>query len=279
MKTEVAKVGTESKCETIHDKVVFKRRSTFFPTALALLVVFLFVMGAPSTSSAEGISSFSPAAWDYGDIALGESASQIFTLVSGGLCGGAPVTTSLTIYAIYLAVEPGGSPYEGEAFEITAYPGSYTVAAGESRDIEVTFAPPSIGSHDVYLYILSNACDGNAEITPLLEGIGVPDEGDPTELMADLLDFFDVSVAEGTVVGEGPGASSSGRLKAFGNMLAAADDLIAGGEFGLACQQLQDAYDRADGIQPPPDFIDGEGQASVSAMIVDVMEGLGCPSS
>ncbi len=240
-------------------------------------VIAAIMLAAASSASAQGLASYYPVSWDYGDVALGESAVQIFTIESGGLCGGVPATIALTVYVVMLSPDPvGSSLYEGDAFQITGYPSSYTVPASESRDIEVTFAPSSLGMHEAYLYFLSNACDGNAEIALPIQGNGVPDEGDPTELMAELFDFLDTSVSDGSVVGDGPGSSAPGRLKAFGNMLEAADDLIASDEIGLACVQLQDALDRTDGMHPPPDFVGGEDKGVLELMVLDVMETLGC---
>lgn len=249
---------------------------------LASGLLIAAVMLAPTVNVfAEGIAGYSPLSWDYGDLTMGDTAVQIFSIESGGLCGGDPVTTDLTIYAIYLGETPGGSPwpYEGDAFAITAYPSSYTVTVGTFADIEVTFFASSLGLHEAYVYVLSNACNdvGNAEISIPIQGNVVPDEADPTELMADLLAFLDSSAGEGSLVGDGPGRSAAGRLKAFGNMLEAADDLIAAGEFELACGQLQDALDRTDGLRPPPDFVDGEHKVMLALKISDVMNALGCP--
>ena len=95
--------------------------------------------------------------------------------------------------------------------------------------------------------------------------------------MAELIDSVETFVAAGTLVGSGPGGSASGRLNAFQNMLNAADDHIEDGNYALACEQLQDARNRADGIHPPPDFVTGPARAEVEAMIAEVMTELGCP--
>jgi ELWxxDGT repeat protein len=146
----------------------------------------------------------------------------------------------------------------------------------DAVEVEVTYAPVDVGAHDAALQIISDSYPPTDVFNVPLQGTGVSEEGEPTELMTELIAFFDTSVAEGLVVGEGPGNSANGRLKAFGNMLDAADDLIAAGDFAGACEQLQDAYDRADGAHPPPDFIGGEKRDDVAAQILDVMSALEC---
>lgn len=57
-------------------------------------------------------------------------------------------------------------------------------------------------------------------------GVGVEAGGDPSELMAEAIAFFEASSLDGTLYGSGPGKSAGGRLGALGNMLNAARDLI-----------------------------------------------------
>ena len=67
-----------------------------------------------------------------------------------------------------------------------------------------------------------------------------------------------------------------GRLKALRNMIEAAGDLIAAGDYEVACQQLQDAYDRCDGEFPPPDFVEGDAADDLATMILELMADLVC---
>jgi len=70
-----------------------------------------------------------------------------------------------------------------------------------------------------------------------------------------ILNFFDASVADGSLVGNGPGNSAEGRKNALRNMIEAACDLIDDGYIKDACQQLLDAYQRTDSLSRPPDFV------------------------
>jgi hypothetical protein len=90
-----------------------------------------------------------------------------------------------------------------------------------------------------------------------------------------VMSFFDISVQTGTLVGNGPGNSANGRLKALRNMLAAAANLIASGDTGEAITQLRDAYLRTDGNLEPPDFVKGAAAAALATKIQEVIALLG----
>ena len=77
-------------------------------------------------------------------------------------------------------------------------------------------------------------------------------------------------------MGEGPGRSADKRLNALRNMLEAAAELIDAGLYGLACEQLWDAYGKCDGDPRPPDFVSGAARAELAGMIQDVIDSLGC---
>ena len=96
------------------------------------------------------------------------------------------------------------------------------------------------------------------------------------EQIADILDFFDESVADGNLVGDGPGNSAENRLNALRNMIEAEGNLIDAELIEDACWQLQDAYNRTDGESPPPDFVTGDAAAELAGMIEELMESLGC---
>lgn len=48
-----------------------------------------------------------------------------------------------------------------------------------------------------------------------LSGTGVEEEPPPSEQIADILEFFDASVANGTQVGDGSGKSAQGRRQSI----------------------------------------------------------------
>jgi len=100
----------------------------------------------------------------------------------------------------------------------------------------------------------------------------------PGELAPSLIASFEKDITDGSLVGSGAGNSARGRLKAFGNMLNAADDLIQAGDYTRACTLLTDAYNRVDGDAPPPDFVNGAAREEIRDMInrlLDVLAALG----
>jgi hypothetical protein len=56
------------------------------------------------------------------------------------------------------------------------------------------------------------------------------------------------------------------------NMIEAVSDLIQNGDKETACQQLWDAYEKTDGIVPPPDFVQGEAAQELAQMIMDLYQ-------
>jgi hypothetical protein len=101
----------------------------------------------------------------------------------------------------------------------------------------------------------------------------------PLHYAEQILSFFDTSVTDGTLTGEGPGKSADGRLKARRNMIESARDLIAAGKLGEAYQQLVDAYKKTDGDSHIPDFVSGEAAAELAQMILDLENSLMQPAS
>jgi hypothetical protein len=92
----------------------------------------------------------------------------------------------------------------------------------------------------------------------------------------DILYVVDEFVEDGTLVGEGPGASAENRLNALVNMLEEAAYLIEEGLYEEACDQLWDAYRKCDGDPRPPDFVTGDTADDLAEMILVAMNELGC---
>jgi hypothetical protein len=122
------------------------------------LLIGLAVLAAPLSASAQCIE-VTPESWDYGDVKVGTSESQVFTIES---CA----STSLLIFEIEITDDNSG------AFSITSAPPTpCIIPGGETRDVEVTFTPPSLGAHDAFLYIISDAPSSDIYIN--LSGVGV----------------------------------------------------------------------------------------------------------
>jgi hypothetical protein len=124
--------------------------------------------------------------------------------------------------------------------------------------------------------VVSDMKGGSATATLNYEVLSEPI---PTVSIADILAFFDTSVANGSLVGNGPGRSAERRLNALRNQIEAAGDLIEDGLIEEACQQLMVAYTRADGEVPPgspPDFIEGPHASELAVMIQNLRISLDC---
>ena len=91
-----------------------------------------------------------------------------------------------------------------------------------------------------------------------------------------VIEFFDASVADVVLEGEGPGNSANARLNALRNMLEMAGDLIEIPDIEGACVQLKAAMEKCDGDPLQPDFVTGPAAPELCAMISDLMAELGC---
>ena len=124
---------------------------------LALLIGLGLLVAAVS-ASAQCID-VTPESWDYGDVKVGTGKSQIFTIENCASVG-------LTVYIIEIREDATG------AFTITSAPPCPQIIPGwESREVEVTFTPPSLGAHEAFLYIFSNAPGNHIYIS--LSGVGI----------------------------------------------------------------------------------------------------------
>jgi len=224
-------------------------------------IVAVALLSAPGTARAQivvGHMSVFPAEYDFGDVVVGQGVPAVFTI--SNINGEPLVVTSIEVVS------------EGEAsFSVVsdAPPPPIIIAdGGEPIDVVVLFAPMSLGVHSAELRIISFEGDVSVD----LQGAGVADEPS-AEIMDEIIEFFETADVEGT----GPGGSADNRLRAFGHMLDAADDLVASGDYGAACDQLWSAYLHADGAMLPPDFIsDSPDKAELAAMLLDIMDLLMC---
>jgi hypothetical protein len=119
--------------------------------------------------------------------------------------------------------------------------------------------------------------DGSTWILPIgnLSFVLYGEEPIPPTIEA-VLKFFDASVADVTLEGEGPGKSAEARLNALRNMLEMAGDLIEIGDIEGACWQLKAALEKCDGDPLQPDFVTGEAVTELYNKILELMEELEC---
>lgn len=91
-----------------------------------------------------------------------------------------------------------------------------------------------------------------------------------------ILEFFDESVADGTLEGNVPGRSGKKRLKVFRNMIVKTAHLIDCGKMKRGCKKLYWLYNRCDGLPKPKDFVAGPAAPELADMIEDFMYELEC---
>ena len=136
--------------------------------------------------------------------------------------------------------------------------------------VEFEEPPSPIGLENIIYFV------DNFQIESFGETLFFEDFEPLTATIADTLAFFDTSVADSTLVGNGPGKSADGRKGALRNMIELAGDLIEDGLYDEACEQLWDAYRKCDGEPIPPDFVTGSAASVLSEMITDLMAELAC---
>jgi beta propeller repeat protein len=202
----------------------------------------------------------SPLAIDFGQIGLAESATAIVTVTNLGV-------GTLYVYELGLV----GAP----EFTLGAVALPLAIPTNITADLTVTFEPTAENMFFAELSLITNDGDETFFAIPIAgEGVIIPVP--PAEQIVEILAFTDASVANGTLAGDGPGNSGNGRLGALWNMIRAAGEDIALGDIQSACTQLEDAYDRTDGLSPPPDFVSGPAADDLAEMIVLLKETLGC---
>jgi hypothetical protein len=205
-----------------------------------LILALAVVVGFPVVGL--GNWKVSPESYDFGDVEVGASSSCEFTITN---------------------LDPNNSM-------TNAPPYNYTVPAGASVNIEVTFHPTCIELSSAYLQVYVPDGDPVTSYLPLT-GNGVDSEPPPEQVIQDILDFVDASVAAGKLSGSGPGNSANGRLNALINMVESAGDLMEDGDYETAYDQLETVYEKCDGETPPPDFVEGEAREELAGMISDLM--------
>ena len=210
------------------------------------------------TSTPVGDIDVSPATLNFGDVDVGGTSLMIVTVTN-------TASGLLEVSSIELKV---GSDPEFSILDVSPeVPTSLSLAG--VVDVMIELAPTAEVDLVATLEVMSDDPD-ESTVEVDLSGHGVPFD----EQAMELLDLFD-SLG---LVGAGQGKSGPRRLAALRNMIEAAGDLIDGGLFDDACDQLLDALHRTDGEFPPPDFVE-EGQAAseLAAGIEDLLDNLGCP--
>jgi len=199
--------------------------------------------------------------WDFGDVEVGQIAIVLVQIFNYG-------TADLNVSSVTIA---------GDAdFTITDGPATPLVIAPNTSigvDFEITYAPATEAPAAAVVTIVSDDEDESI-IDVALSGVGIVIVVPPTQQIQDILDYFDASVIDGTLVGYGPGNSASKRLKALRNMIESASDLINASAYAQAIDQLESIAKKTDGVSKPQDFVVGGAAAVLNTMINDLIADL-----
>ncbi len=207
----------------------------------------------------------SPLVYDFGEVETGTSSSFIVSISNVGFVG---------FLSGHIYFEEGSNP------DFTSVPSTIPILidAGQTLDVVLTYTPSNIGIVEGTLLIESNDLD-EPLVAIELTGTGVSYEAPPSQQINDILTFIDVSIANETLVGTGPGNSALNRIKALKNMIESAGDHIESGDLEKACEQLYNIYLKMDGAAPPispPDFVGGDAREELENMILKLMQDIGC---
>jgi len=187
----------------------------------------------------------------------------------------APIITSVTATTVTgTAGAPDSSVieiFQDAGCQGNIYIGSATVSS--SGSFTFTGSIPSSATGGNLTTTVTDPAGNTSEFsTPVENHLGT--SSTPEEQIEEIQDVFDDAVSDGKLIGEGPGNSANGKLKALRNMLERAEELIDQGMIDDAIQQLEDAYKRVDGNPKPPDFAVGDEAAALAAMILNLIENL-----
>lgn len=223
--------------------------------AYVTLITIILVSTLPTIASyADQNIIVDPLVINFGEVEIGSTSTAMIDI--GNMDG-----HLLFIYEIVLLGSLDFGITSAPNFPILVNPGDWII-------LEVVFTPSSTGQQTATVEITSDDPE-KPTVQVSLVGEGVP-QGAPPASVADILAFYDASVADGALVGCGPGGSAEGRLNALRNMIEAAGDLIEDGSFEEACQQLLDAYRRCDGLPRPPEFVAGPASLELACMILEL---------
>jgi hypothetical protein len=229
-------------------------------STLRLFSILVLILAFPLTAGAE----VSPTYHNFGSIQQGASVGTIITVQN---------TTPFFLVVNAVTITSGAPDFQ--ISQLPTLPAIINPPNGNdiySISIGITFSPSGVGGFYGTLVIESN----DSTVTVTLEGTGLSSQPLPAPSVDGILAFFDASVADGTLVGSGPGNSATGRRGALRNKIVASGDLIEDGAIADACEQLLDAYQRTDAFPRPPEFVAGEAAPTLAGMILQLMGALGC---
>ena len=124
---------------------------------------------------------------------------------------------------------------------------------------------------------VSNSDQLDSDNDGLGDACDTMEEPSAEEQIANILTFFEQSVAEGNLEGRGNRRwLAKRRVMLMRKALQRAAILIERGRAGAACWKLQWAFKHCDGQPRPSDYVTGNAAPELANMIQDLRDSLGC---
>ena len=226
----------------------------------ALMLTFVAGLSAPAYADPDIL--VTPLYYDFGKVEVGDS--PVTTITIDNFNGHPLVITEISMA-------------DGSSADIFIASDQQFPIVLDSDDllfVDVVFSPTSEDPSTAGMGIFSNDPDESLVVVEFA-GVGIAAPGAPITI-EDILSFFDVSVDEGTIEGQGRRWVAKWQLNRFRGMILIAGIFIDNGYNRMACWQLEIAEKYCDGIRMPPDLIVGEAVAELNAMILQLMADMGC---
>jgi len=244
--------------ETVMNRQLIATRHWFFTLLILLLL--------PRPAAAETIQ-IDLLEFDYGEVMVGSDMLMEFTITSTG-------PTPLLVMSPSIVYDAYGYFSITDVTPGVTFP--HTLDVDDELVVEVTFEPLAAGSTGASLRIVSDATNGDVLYIPL-QGEGVVIAPTPRGLMDYLIVYFNKGVANETILGVGTGKRAEKRIDKFIKLLDSGDEAIDAADDAGACEALDDAYLRIDGIARPTDYLVGPAVPTLATLVTLVMDSLGCP--
>lgn len=232
----------------------------------AVLVISLILFLGPAYAADDDI--ILPDEIPFGDVLVGQVKTAELGIVSNA---GAQVEAVLTLSGtcVDFSIDPGSSPL--------------IMSSGATATVIINYAPSEEGPcsdtvniHFTMITPFGGVDMGTRAVSVTGNGV-VPEE--PEEPVADMdsvLEFFDKSVKEKTIKGNGRRKFAKWRLKMLRRMLVMADRKIQRGKAKRARRLLKVVYKKIDGrgSRWNKDFAKGEALPELAEMVAQVIDDL-----
>jgi hypothetical protein len=146
-------------------------------------------------------------------------------------------------------------------------------------EITVVFSPLEEGSFSATLIVSYSYFDFSSmtlvqktEELPL-HGQGI-ESSSPTDMIAELITYYDQALNDGSIYGVGRGRSAPQKALAVRHLLYSAQWLIDAGHLRWARLVLESVARHTDGALRPKDFVDGPGLAEFHSKLMDLIAAL-----